>query len=148
MNSVLNSSLKTLGKSPQNKVVAFKSSSLLLSSLFKSVKCLSSASSDLLPALCREREGCGGEEGEAVTEEESQTGDQRRQDGEQSPGESSPAAFKPLLYEECGKKNLHLCVPHSSAFEMYISYLGTSKPLCIAPCCMLGRHHYFNGLTE
>lgn len=83
----------------------------LLSFLFKSVKCLSSASSDLLPALCREREGCGGEEGEAVTEEESQTGDQRRQDGEQSPGESSPAAFKPLLYEERWgeKKSSSLC---------------------------------------
>ena len=46
----------------------------------------------------REREGCSGEEGEAVTEEESQTGDQRRQDGEQSLGESSPFAFKLLLH--------------------------------------------------
>lgn len=43
---------------------------------------------------CREREGCGGEEGEAVTAEESQTGDQRRQDGEQSIGESIPHAVK------------------------------------------------------
>lgn len=54
--------------------------------------------SHLSSALCRECEGCGGEEGEAVTEEESQTGDQRRQDGEQSLGESTPAAFKPLLH--------------------------------------------------
>lgn len=52
--------------------------------------------SHLSSALCRECEGCSGEEGEAVTEEESQTGDQRRQDGEQSLGESTPAAFKLL----------------------------------------------------
>lgn len=43
-------------------------------------------------SVLRERAGRGGEEGEAVTEEESQTGDQRRQDGEQSSGESRPAA--------------------------------------------------------
>lgn len=48
--------------------------------------------------LCREREGCVGEEGEAVAEKESETGDQRRQDGEQSLGESSLAAFKLLLH--------------------------------------------------
>lgn len=46
----------------------------------------------LLSSVLRERAGRGGEEGEAVTEEESQTGDQRRQDGEQSSGESTPAA--------------------------------------------------------
>lgn len=59
---------------------------------------LSFISSPFSPVLCREREGCGGEEGEAVTEEESQTGDQRRQDGEQSLGESTPADFKLLLH--------------------------------------------------
>lgn len=46
----------------------------------------------LLSSVLRERAGRGGEEGEAVTEEESQTGDQRRQDGEQSSGESTSAA--------------------------------------------------------
>lgn len=54
--------------------------------------------SPLSSSLCRECEGCSGEEGEAVAEEESQTGDQRRQDGEQSLGESTPAAFKLLLH--------------------------------------------------
>lgn len=49
-------------------------------------------------SACREREGCGGEEGEAVAEETSQTGDQRRQDGEQSLGESPHAAFELLLH--------------------------------------------------
>lgn len=46
---------------------------------------------------CRECEGCSGEEGEAAAEEESQTGDQRRQDGEPSLGESPPAAIKLLF---------------------------------------------------
>lgn len=46
----------------------------------------------LLSSVLRERAGRGGEEGEAVTEEESQAGDQRRQDREQSSGESTPAA--------------------------------------------------------
>lgn len=50
-----------------------------------------------LLCLCREREGCGGEEGEAVTEEASQAGDQRRQDGEQSPGESTPPLLSRLF---------------------------------------------------
>lgn len=45
-----------------------------------------------LSSVLRERAGRGREEGEAVTEEESQTGDQRRQDGEQSSGELTPAA--------------------------------------------------------
>lgn len=49
-------------------------------------------------SLCRECEGCTGEEGEAVAEEESQTGDQRRQDREQSLGESTHAALKLILY--------------------------------------------------
>lgn len=59
---------------------------------------LDSESLLILSPLRRECEGCSGEEGEAVAEEESQTGDQRRQDGEQSPGESTPAAFKLLLH--------------------------------------------------
>lgn len=54
--------------------------------------------SPLLSSPCRECEGCSGEEGEAVAEEESQTGDQRRQDGEQSLGESTTAVFKLLLH--------------------------------------------------
>ncbi len=54
--------------------------------------------SPLSSCLCRECEGCGGEEGEAVAEEESQAGDQRRQDREQSLGESTHAAFKLLLH--------------------------------------------------
>lgn len=71
---------------------------------FFSIKPLSNTSFNLrclnlffFSCLCRECEGCGGEEGEAVAEEESQTGDQRRQDGEQSLGEFC-AAFKLLLY--------------------------------------------------
>lgn len=59
---------------------------------------LPNLSLNLSSSLCREHEGCLGEEGEAVTEKESQTGDQRRQDGEQSLGESTLAAFKLLLH--------------------------------------------------
>lgn len=51
-----------------------------------------------ISSLCREHKGCSGEEGEAVAEEESQTGDQRRQDGEQSLGESALVAFLLLLH--------------------------------------------------
>lgn len=54
--------------------------------------------SPLVFPLRRECEGCSGEKGEAVTQEESQTGDQRRQDGEQSPGESNPSSFKLRLH--------------------------------------------------
>lgn len=52
---------------------------------FSKVECVCSLPSSVL----RERAGRGGEEGEAVIEEESQTGDQSRQDGEQSSGEST-----------------------------------------------------------
>lgn len=52
------------------------------------VECICSLPSSVL----RERAGRVGEEGETVMEEESQTGDQSRQDGEQSSGEWTPAA--------------------------------------------------------
>lgn len=47
----------------------------------------------------RERAGRCGEEGEAVVEEEGETGDQSRQDGEQSSGESTPAAANLPLHQ-------------------------------------------------
>lgn len=71
--------------------------SSLLAQMFSKVESLLILS-PLSSSLCRECEGCSGEEGEAVAEEASQTGDQRRQDGEQSLGESTPAAFKLLLH--------------------------------------------------
>lgn len=61
--------------------------------------------------LCREREGCRGEEGEAVTEEASQTGDQRRQDGEQSPGESTPPLLSGL-FSSRNAKTIFISVSH------------------------------------
>lgn len=61
--------------------------------------------------LCREREGCRGEEGEAVTEEASQAGDQRRQDGEQSPGESTPPLLSGL-FSSRNAKTIFISVSH------------------------------------
>lgn len=49
--------------------------------------------------MLRERAGRSGEEGEAVIEEESQIGDQSRQDGEQSSGESTPATANLRLHQ-------------------------------------------------
>lgn len=59
------------------------------------VECVCSLPSSVL----RERAGRGGEEGEAVIEEESQTGDQSRQDREQSSGELTPAAANLPLHQ-------------------------------------------------
>lgn len=132
--------------------LANKKSSCFL--LFES-RSLSSAWSDLFPAcffffLCREREGCRGEEGEAVTEEASQAGDQRRQDGEQSPGESTPPLLSGL-FSSRNAKTIFISVSHILLlFERCISYLGTAEPLWLglSNCWMLGRRRYFKGLSS
>lgn len=68
------------------------------------VECFCSLPSSVL----RERAGRGGEEGEAVVEEESQTGNQSRQDGEQSSGESTPCCCQPA--SSSGPRALSICL--------------------------------------
>lgn len=65
----------------------------------------------LLSSVLRECAGRSGEEGEAVAKEESQTGDQRRQDGEQSSGELTPAASS-----SSGQQGLFLFVSQNVLF--------------------------------
>lgn len=90
------------------------------------------------PPLCREREGCGGKKSEAVTAEESQTGDQRRQDGEQSIGESTPDAAKPCCFiKACIYRNVLISPKNVKNLPAF--------PTLVCSCIVcLFKVHYFD----